>query len=45
MKPQAISDLLATKEIRYVKFLSKLNIGTKDKVDERINNELAAIKK
>lgn len=40
-----IKDKLTAKEIRYIKFLSKLNLTTKDKIDFRIENEKIAIKK
>ncbi|MDD2908622.1 MAG: penicillin-binding protein 2 [Candidatus Gracilibacteria bacterium] len=37
--------ILTQKEVRYIKFLSKLNLSTKDKIDARIENEKGALKK
>jgi hypothetical protein len=36
---------MSLKEIRYVKFLTKLNLATKDKIDIRLANEKNAIQK
>lgn len=40
-----LEEKLVLKEIRYIKFLNKLNLSTKDKVDQRIEDEKQAIKK
>ncbi len=40
-----LEEAMKVKEVRYIKFLSKLNLATKDKIDLRIENELSAIKK
>jgi len=40
-----IQNKLRAKEIRYIKFLTKLSLITKDKIDARIENEKNAIKK
>jgi hypothetical protein len=45
MKQEDLKSLLTVKQIRYVKFLTKLNLTTKDKIDTRIENEKNAIKK
>ena len=40
-----LKDKLTPKEVRYIKFLSKLNLQTKDKIDARIESEKNAISK
>lgn len=40
-----LQKLFTPKEVRYIKLVSKLNLQNKDKIDERIKNELSAINK
>ncbi|EKE28421.1 MAG: transpeptidase involved in septal peptidoglycan synthesis (penicillin-binding protein 3) [uncultured bacterium (gcode 4)] len=45
MTQEALKDKLTLKEIRYIKFLTKLNLATKDKIDQRVLSEKNAMQK